>query len=467
MQTITRRSLSMSASVNQIDRECKVAGYVTLPQLETIIPPHVIQEVLTECDAWEERERKLNMQAMMYLIIALALYPKCSTREVYRRLMEGLPVEYEKSDEVPTAGALSQRRKQLGVTPLRSLFARIARPVAQPQTRGAFRFGQRLVAVDGTMENIPDTDANRTAFPHHCLDEHSRSAFPQARCVLLMECGTHVIFDAQITAFQIGELRSVIEIMHRQLGQGMLLLCDAGITCREVLVEARALGAHVLGRLDSTSYKHPWGRLHDGSYLVKISYGGKSITARVIEYRVKDPQTGILSDPIRLITTLIDPKQYPISALIQVYHERWEIEQGIDEFKTHLCLSARTLRSQTPEGVEQEIYGLLLAYFAVRSLMHLAALQADWDPDEVSFVHTINVIQRSQWRLMQASCWQRPALREALLQEVRQERVPPRRLRFQPRVVKRSRSRYERKWYAHLHAPSYNGSFLDLVVLLI
>lgn len=457
----------MSASVNQIDRECKVTDYVTLPQLETIIPPHVIQEVLTECDAWEERERKLNMQAMVYLIIALALYPKCSTREVYRRLIEGLPLEYEKSDEVPTAGALSQRRKQLGVTPLRSLFARIARPVAQPQTRGAFRFAHRLIAVDGTMENLPDTDANRTAFPYNCLDEHSRSAFPQARCVLLMECGTHVIFDAQITAFQIGETRSVIEMMRRQIGPGMLLLCDAGITCRQLLVEARALGAHVLGRLDSTSYKRPWGRLHDGSYLVKISYGGKQITARVIEYRVKDPQTGELGETVRLITTLIDPKPYPIAALIQLYHERWEIEQGIDEIKTHLCLSARTLRSQTPEGVEQEIYGLLLAYFAVRSLMYLAALSADWDPDEVSFVHTINVIQRSHWRLMQACSLARPALREALLQEVRQERVPPRRLRFQPRVVKRSRSRYERKWYAHLHAPSYNGSFLDLVVLLI
>jgi hypothetical protein len=457
----------MSSSVRQIDRECKIADYVTLPQLETIIPPHVIQEVLTEYDAWEERERKLNMQAMVYLVIALALYPKCSTREVYRRLLEGLPLEYEKSEEVPTPGALCQRRQQLGVTPLRCLFTRLAHPVAQPQTHAAFRFGLRLVAVDGTMENLPDTDANRTVFPYHCLEEFSRCPFPQARCVLLMECGTHVIFDAEITAVQTGETSSVLKLIEHRLGPGMLLLCDAGITCRQVLVAAQAVGAHVLGRLDSTSYKRPWVRLHDGSYLVQISHEGKQVTARVIEYRVKDPQTGEPGEPIRLITTLIDPKGYPISALIRVYHERWEIEQGIDEFKTHLCLSARTLRSQTPAGVEQEIYGLLLAYFAVRTLMYLAALQAGWDPDEVSFVHTINVIQRSQWRLMQASCWQRPALREDLLQEVRQERVPPRRLRFQARVVKRTHSRYRRKWYAHLHAPSYNGSFLDLVVLLI
>jgi len=462
----------MSVNVRQIDPQCKIADYLTLPQLETILSPHVIQEVLTACEAWEHREKKLNMQAMIYLIIALALYPQCSTREVYRRLREGLPDELGQQDEVPTAGALCQRRQQLGVTPLRELFARIARPLALPQTRCAFRFGLRLVAVDGTLENLPDTDANRTVFAYHCQEELSRSPFPQARCVLLMECGTHAIFDAEITAVQQGEIGSVLTLVERSLSADMLLLCDAGICCGEVLRTARSTGAHVLGRLDSRSYKEPWVRLHDGSYLVKVYHDSKhqrghALTARVIEYRIKDPHTGALSAPIRLLTTLLDPQLYPIEALIRVYHERWEIEQCLDEIKTHLCLSARTLRSQTPQGVEQELYGLLLASFAVRTLMYAAALQADWDPDEVSFVQTINVLQRSQWRLMQASCWQRPALRQALLQEVRQERVPPRRLRFQARVVKRTRSRYERKWYAHLHAPCLKESFLDLIVLLI
>jgi len=413
----------MSVNVRQIDPQCKIADYLTLPQLETILSPHVIQEVLTACEAWEHREKNLNMQAMIYLIIALALYPQCSTREVYRRLREGLPDELGQQDEVPTAGALCQRRQQLGVTPLRELFARIARPLALPQTRCAFRFGLRLVAVDGTLENLPDTDANRTVFAYHCQEELARSPFPQARCVLLMECGTHAIFDAEITAVQQGEIGSVLTLVERSLSADMLLLCDAGICCGEVLRTARSTGAHVLGRLDSRSYKEPWVRLHDGSYLVKVYHDSKhqrghALTARVIEYRIKDPHTGALSAP-------------------------------------------------TPQGVEQELYGLLLASFAVRTLMYAAALQADWDPDEVSFVQTINVLQRSQWRLMQASCWQRPALRQALLQEVRQERVPPRRLRFQARVVKRTRSRYERKWYAHLHAPCLKESFLDLIVLRI
>jgi hypothetical protein len=186
----------MSVSVPQLDRECKLAQYVSLPQMETIISPQSMQDVLTECEAWEVREKKLNMQAMILLIIALALYPTCSTREVYRRLLEGLHDGVSREQEIPTASALCQRRQQLGVTPLRSLFARIARPIARQETRAAFRFGRRVVAVDGTRENLPDSDANRTVFPYHTQEELSRRPFPQARCVLLMECGTHAIFDA-------------------------------------------------------------------------------------------------------------------------------------------------------------------------------------------------------------------------------------------------------------------------------
>jgi hypothetical protein len=348
----------MCVTVRQIDPQCKPAEYLTLPQLEPILAPEVIQEVLTECGAWEQRGKKLNMQAMIYLIMALALYPQGSTREVYRRLLEGLSQTSLQQEEIPTAGALCQRRQQLAVTPLRSLFARIARPLALPQTRAAFRFGLRVVAVDGTLENVPDTDANRTVFPYHCLDELAPSPFPQVRCVLLMECGTHVIFDAEFTTVQQGELGSALTLVERSLTADMLLLCDAGLCYGPLLVAVRQKGAHVLGRIDSRSWRKPWVRLHDGSYLVKVyRHGrhrtGESLTARVIEYRLRDPQTGQLSKPIRLITTLLDPQQYPIEALIRLYHERWELEQGLDEIKTHLCVSARTLRSQTPQGVEQ------------------------------------------------------------------------------------------------------------------
>lgn len=460
----------MCPRVRQLSRQCKLADYLSLPQLETIIPASVIQEVLTDCQAWEQREKKLNMQAMIYLIIALALYPHCGTREVWRRLLEGVDVDWEHPRDIPTAGALCQRRQQLAVTPVRRLFDRLARPLALPHTRSAFRFGLRLVAVDGTLENLPDTDANRTVFPYHCEQEHSRSPFPQARCVLLMECGTHAIFDVEITPVQDAEQGSVLTLIERSVRAGMFLLCDAGITSSHVLALARRQGAHVLGRLASQTWKHPWVRLQDGSYLASIDREGKqrgelAQTVRILEYRLPLPDGGY-SEPIRLVTTCLDPKQYPLEALIRVYHERWEIEMGIDEVKTHLSLSRRTVRSQTPQGVEQELYGLLLAYFAVRTLMYAAAVQVDWDPDEVSFVHTLHVIGRSQWRLMQVHSLHRGALRQALLQELREERVPARRLRFHGRVVKRTRSRYPRKSYAHLRVPCFQEDFFDQILLI-
>ena len=139
----------------------------------------MIEEVLTTCEVWEQREKKLNMQAMVYLIMALALSPQCSTREVYRRLCEGLSQDSEPQDNLPTAGALCQRRQQLGVTPLRTLFSRLARPQALPQTRSAFHVGSRLVAVDGTLKNLPDSEANRMVFPYHTLKNSRAVPFPK------------------------------------------------------------------------------------------------------------------------------------------------------------------------------------------------------------------------------------------------------------------------------------------------
>ncbi|GHO87299.1 transposase [Dictyobacter formicarum] len=453
--------------------QCKLTDYVSLPQMETIIAPHVVHDVLTRCDAWEEREKKISMPSMVYLIIALALYPTASTREVWRRLVEGLSEDaISIQDEIPTAGALCQRRQQLGVTPMRMLFDRCARPIAHVSTASAFRYGRRLVAIDGVLEDLPDTDANRTVYPLHCLQEHSRSPFPQLRCLALMECGTHVIFDAELSTVQQGETTSARALLERSLIADMLVLMDAGITCCHLFAQTRRIGAHALGRLNSRDWSKPLELLDDGSYLVAMTcqdseQGKQEVMARVIEYRLKHPQTGELSPVIRLVTTLLDPELYTREDLIQLYHERWEIELAFDEVQTHLRLSQRTLRSQTPQGVEQEFYGLLLAFFAVRSMMYLAAVQAGWDPDEVSFAHAIHVVQRSQVRFQQANHERLPHLRQALLQELVQERVPKRRLRFHARVLKRTYPRFKHKHYEHLHVPCFKGSFLDLVVLLI
>jgi IS4 transposase len=162
---------------------------------------------------------------------------------------------------------------------------------------------------------------------------------------------------------------------------------------------AQATGADLLWRVKRNARLKPLERFADGSYSAKIypttkdrRHDTRGITVRVIDYKLKNVPG---AEPVyRLITTILDPDEAPADELAALYHERWEIETAFDELKTHLRGAQTVLRSKTPELVVQEFYGLLMAHFAVRSLMHEAALQADIDPDELSFVHSVRVIRR-------------------------------------------------------------------------
>ena len=462
----------MSATIRQVLLDSKITHHVSLSMIESVIPPETVEQVLSEYDAWEQGEKKLNMRAIVYWLIALNVFATCSMPEVWRRLVDGWKAIWPSQWwDIPTAGALCQRRAQLGVTVMRALFARCVHPLATAATKGAFRFNLRVVALDGTLDDLPDTDANRTVFPYNGGQGHGHSPFPQLRSVLLMECGTHAIFDAELLCTTVQEQQGALLVLARRLSAGMLLLWDRGFHTHELIALVRSRGAHLVGRLPSKCLRHVWARLCDGTYLAKVPRDSKHGTGyrlpvRVIEYTITDPQAPGYGQHFRLFTTLLDPKRYPAKDIIALYHERWEIESGIDELKTHLRLSARTLRSQTPQGVEQEYYALRLSHFAIRVLMHLGALLVNEDPDRLSFTHTLMVLQRSVWRFALAIPEQYPALRAQLLAEMCEERVPPRRLRFQARVVKRTHAKFRRKCYADLHAPCLHQSFLDIVTLI-
>jgi len=215
----------------------------------------------------------------------------------------------------------------------------------------------------------------------------------------------------------------------------------------------------VLGCLKSRVLLKACDYLLDGSYLTWIyedqdHHRGERMLVRVITYTFTDPRIpGAGEQVYRLVTTLLDPFLYPAKEVAVVYHERWHVEVVIDETRTHLRLSARTLRSLTPEGVIQEIYALLLAHVVVRTLMLQAAHQAQIAPTQISFTETIRIVDESLVPLGLVSAPRRQHMVEHLIKEIGHQRLPKQPMRIQARVVKRVRSRYERKKPEHLHAP--------------
>jgi hypothetical protein len=183
---------------------------------------------------------------------------------------------------------------------------------------------------------------------------------------------------------------------------------------------------------------------------------------RVITYIITDPTLPGYGQEHRVITTLLNPRLAPAHEVACGYHERWEVELVIDEIDTHQWLVGRTLRSLTPAGVMQELYGVLLAHYAVRFLMHEAALQADVDVDRLSFVHALEVV-RDAVPEFQMVAEEQQVLYERMLVEIAAKRLPARRPRSNARVVKRKMSNYKLKRAEHRRPPKPRGSFADAV----
>ena len=292
---------------------------------------------------------------------------------------------------------ISQARTRLGVEPVKQLHDQIVCPIATEATKGAWYRGWRVVSLDGSTLDVADEDANDDAFGRP-VAQRGKSAFPQIRFVSLVENGTHVLFGTQMAGYGTSEMALAKGVLIC-LGPGMLCLADRYFFSFEFWHQARATGAELLWRVRKNLRLVCEQRLADGSYLSRIYPSGQDrkrnrneVVVRVIDYRLE----GVAgAEPIyRLVTTSLDPEKAPAPELAALYHERWEIETALDELKTHLRGARIVLRSKRPDLVRQEFYGLMMAHFAIRGLMHEAALKADEDPDRLSFVHAVRVIRR-------------------------------------------------------------------------
>jgi len=322
-----------------------------------------------------------------------------SYREVLRCLLEGVRWLLGPETPVKVAGksGISQARTRLGSEPVKRLHDRLVKPIGESDTRGAWFHGWRAVSLDGTTMAVADTPANEQAFGRPG-ESRGQAAYPLIRLVSLVENGTHVLFGTLMDAYRVGEITLAAQVVKR-LEKGMLCLADRNFFGYELWQQAQASGADLLWRVKRNRVLPCQRRLADGSYLSHIYPSPKDrrhdrngLTVRVVEYEL----VGVAdAEPLyRLVTTILDPDQVSAAALATVYHERWEIETAFDELKTHLRGSQIVLRSKTPELVKQELYGLMMAHFAVRGLMHEAALKAEEDPDRLSFTHALRVVRR-------------------------------------------------------------------------
>ena len=373
----------------------RVSDHVSLGVIARTVPLDEVRQVLAQSGRSSERERDLPAHVMVYYVIALALYMGSSMREVLRCLLDGLRAIWGPA-AVKVAGksAITQARKRLGEEPLRQLYERLVRPIATPATRGAWYRDWRLVSLDGSPLDVADSKANEAGFGRPGSGR-GPGAFPQLRLVSLLENGTHVLFGAGLGRYTEGE-RTLARAVLGALRPGMLCLADRQFFSHALWRQAIATGADLLWRVKGDLRLPCEQALPEGSYLTTLYPTAterrrrhNGVRVRVIEYRLSGSD-----ERYRLISTLLDPQTAPAEELAALYHERWEIEGALDEFKTHLRGARMVLRSQTPALVRQEVWGLLLAHFAVRGLMHEAALQANEDPDRLSFLHTVRVIRR-------------------------------------------------------------------------
>jgi len=376
----------------------RLSDHISLGVIARAVPPERVRQVLAETGKASERERDLPAQVMVYYAIALALYMGSSTREVLRCLLEGLRWLWG-AEAVRVAGksGISQARRRLGEAPLRRLYEGLVQPIATPASKGAWVRDWRLVSLDGSCLEVADTEANRSEFGVPGASRGA-SAFPQLRFAALVENGTHVLFGARLGPCATGETTLARSVL-AALRPGMLCLADRQFFGYALWRVAKDTGADLLWRVKHNLRLPREAVLADGSYLTTVYPSDKDrrhrragVQVRVVEYRLE----GVAgAEPLyRLVTTILDPAQAPAAELAALYHERWEIEGALAELKTQLRGARVVLRSKTPELVRQEFWGLLLAHFAVRGLMHEAALKADEDPDRLSFSHAVRVVRR-------------------------------------------------------------------------
>lgn len=432
--------------------------------LKGLLPKKVLTAALADAPAPGRYCRRLPGWFLLWYVVGLGLFSRDSYRQVFKWLQPF------RRGGTPGRSTLCMARQRLGIGPVRRLLERVVTLLAGPATPGAFHRGYRLMGVDGFVVDVADSAANARVFGRPGSGRGT-SAYPQARVLSLCELGTHVLWRSLVKPCRRGEAKIAAGLL-RHLTADMLLLWDRAFfsyaLVRQVIVGQQA---QLLARVKIGLIFRPIRTLSDGSYLARVYESGRhrdrdqgGILVRIIEYTLTDPGRPGHAEKHRLLTSLLDEKLDPATDLVVLYHERWEEELTIDEVKTHQR-ERPVLRSQTPAGVVQEIYGLLTAHGLVRRVMGAAAAQAGVAPRRVSFTGALKVLRcrlaecpadepgRAQWY-------------ERLVDEIAEEILPDRRPRFNPRVIKKKMSNWKKKRPEHRTKTVPSKRFRETIKIL-
>jgi hypothetical protein len=452
----------MNPLQHEVERLAQQPTAERVQALQRIIPRTAVQAALRATGQAQRRCPRLPKWFMVWFVIALGLFCTDRYAQVYKWLQRW------RRRGTPGRSTLCEARQRLGVAPLRVLADRVIGLQATPHTPGAFYRGLRLMALDSFVLDVADSPANDRAFGRPG-SHRSPAAFPQVRVLALCEVGSHILWKSLIKPQARSEVVMATYLL-RFLEEGMLVLWDRSFLSYAHVQQVRARHAQLLARIKKNMVFTPIRRLADGSFLAKLyasaahrrrDEGG--IVVRILEYTFDDPGRAGSGQAHRLLTTLLDAHRHPAKRLIVLYHERWEEELTIDEFKTHLR-ERPVLRSETPAGVVQEVYGLLLGHYVVRKLLCEAAASTGLGPRQLSFTGALKVLRcrlpevpKSGRRLGQ---WFAD-----LVAEVAEEVLDERRDRVNPRVIKRKMSNWKKKRPEHRHYPQPTKKFRQSVVI--
>jgi hypothetical protein len=443
-----------------------------LAGLEQVIPAEAVRQALEATGRTNQRRCKLTHEVVCWVVLAMGLLTDLPIRQVFkhaRRLRFG--------EESPHRSSLCVARQRLGIAPMRCLFEQSVRPLARPETPGAFYRGFRLMGIDGVVFDVPDSEVNAAAFGRPSAGPRGDGAFPQVRKLSLVELGTHAEVAFVVRSITHGE-QGMVGALLRHLEPEMLLLWDRGFFSYGLWKEVTARHVKILARVTSRLILKPIRNLADGSYLAKIykspydrEKDRDGIEVRVIRYTLDDPQRVGHGEVHTLITNLFDEDLYQAKELIMLYHERWEQELVFDEQKTHQDPRRATkpthLRSETPAGVIQEIYALSLGHFVIRSLMFEAAGTVGLDPDRLSFLGCFQILKCRLPECQSSTPQSFEAWYRALLWEMQHERTDDevRRNRINPRVIKRKMSKFKKKRPEHRSPSRLKKTFAETIVM--